>query len=111
MNEEITNISEQIKLGAYKLKEIALIEGIHYQTVLERKKRGVYVAVAIRSGKSGKENGKEAYRYLTAEASNAFRAIFATLGSEESSKFCPDVPTTDTGQVVTPEASGGLDTF
>ena len=86
-NHHATNPPNQLKLGAYKLREIARIEGVHYQTVLERKKRGVYVAVVTRSGKEAKES----YRYLTAEASNAFRAIFASLG-DPASVFCPEIP-------------------
>ncbi len=90
MTEETTT-PEIIKIGAYKLKEIALIEGIHYQTVLERKRQGMYVAIVTRPGVSGTDDRKESYRYLTAEASNAFRAIIASFGSGEV--FCPDVPT------------------
>jgi hypothetical protein len=61
------------KLEAFKLKELAKIENVHYQTVLERKKRGIYVAVVIRSGKSGKES----YRYFPIEISNILRALLA----------------------------------
>lgn len=76
----------QIKLWAYKINDLARIEWVHPQTILNRKKRGIYVTIVIRSGKESKES----YRYLTAEASNAFRAIFATLW--ETVNFCPEIP-------------------
>lgn len=81
-----TTLPTQLKIGAYKLKELAKIENVHYQTVLERKKRGVYVAVVTRSGKSGSES----YRYMTLEASNAFRALCSSIG--DLSSFFPTVP-------------------
>lgn len=104
-----TTLPTQLKIGAYKLKELAKIENVHYQTVLERKKRGVYVAVVTKSGKSAVES----YRYLTLEASNAFRALFASIG--DPSSFFPTVPeepeTTPTETVDEKPVAEVTDTF
>lgn len=72
MNNRFQQTKSKPKIRAYKLSEIAAIEGKHYQTILKRNKRGEYVPIVLTSGK----DQKTTYRYLTKEASVAFRAIF-----------------------------------
>lgn len=78
-----------LRLGAFKLKEIARMEGIHYQTALYRAKKGAYVRVVIRTG----ESGKEAFRYLTAEGSKLVLDALAALQKIGlAPDLCPEVP-------------------
>lgn len=74
MNNRFQQTITKPKIRAYKLSEIAKIEGKHYQTIIQRNKRGLYVPIVLTSG-TGK-NEKTTYRYLTKDASDAFRAIF-----------------------------------
>ena len=81
--------SKPLRLGAFKLKELARLEGIHYQTALYRAKKGAYVRVVIRTG----ESGKEAFRYLTAEGSRILLdALAALLRAGIVPDLCPAVP-------------------
>lgn len=67
-------------LTAYKLKEIAKIEGCTYCTAFNRKKKNKYVVVKFTSGKAGKS--KNHTRYLHPDFSkilNEWTAFFTKI--------------------------------
>lgn len=59
-------------LQTFTLREIAEAEGEEYQTILNRKKRGEYVAVAFLSGGA---NARVSYRYLSKRTSELLRVF------------------------------------
>lgn len=79
------NRKKTLTLGAYKLVELARIEGVHRNTVDNRKAAGKYVEIAMRS-----PSGKVSTRYLTAEASAAILAVFSEKPGP--SDLFPEVP-------------------
>ena len=63
-----------MQLKIYKLTELAKLEGIHYQTALQRAKSGKYVAVSF----SARQRTKtvEMTRYLSKSDSDIILAAF-----------------------------------
>lgn len=63
-------------IQAFTLREIAEAENEPYQNILNRKKRGEYIAIAIQNGSN--ENTKISHRYLSKRMSE----VILTLAKE-----------------------------
>lgn len=63
-----------MQLKIYKLSELAKLEGIHYQTALQRAKSGKYVAVSFSAWQRTKT--VEMTRYLSKSDSDIILAAF-----------------------------------
>jgi hypothetical protein len=87
MKSSKTSTGTPVVLCAYKLKDLAHMEGVHYQTVLARKARGYYVRVQIKSLKTGKSS----LRYLDAQSSKLIlAALDAILGEDPENTPPPE---------------------
>lgn len=62
-------------LQTFTLREIAFLEGEQYQNILNAKKRGEYIEIAIRSG-IGK-NAKISHRYLSRRMSEVLSTLMS----------------------------------
>ena len=62
-------------LKAYKLKELAEVEGVHYQTVLKRHAQKKYLQVIISTGNGKTKEVRQQVRYLDLETSEAIKNL------------------------------------
>lgn len=68
-------VIHDLNLKTYKLKELAEVEGIHYQTVLKRHEQKKYLQVVIRTGNGKNRPIRSQVRYLDLETSELLRPI------------------------------------